>query len=48
MRIIHSIPLRMSVIEVLYQNRMAAVSHLIGCEQLPLPEMVSASSLIGL
>ena len=39
-RIIHSIPLRMSVVEVMFQNRMAAVAHLVGCEQLPLPEMV--------
>ena len=44
MRIIHSIPMRMSVVEVLFQNRMAAVSHLVGCEQFPLPEMVNGAT----
>ena len=39
-RLIHSLPLVMSAIQVFYHDRMAAVAHLIGSDQIPLPEQV--------
>ena len=39
-RVIHSVPLKMSVIQVFYKDKMAVVSQLIGPEQLPAPEQV--------
>ena len=34
-RVIHSVQLRMSVVQVFCGDKMAAVSHLVGAEQLP-------------
>lgn len=34
-RIIHSLPLEMSAVQIFYHDKMVAVSHLIGNEQLP-------------
>ena len=34
-RVVHSLPLRMSVVQIFQAARMVAVSHLIGTEQLP-------------
>ncbi len=34
-RVIHSLPLRMSVIHVIQNNKIVALSHLIGLDQLP-------------
>jgi hypothetical protein len=34
-RIIHSLPLQMSAVQIFYKDKMVAVSHLIGSEQLP-------------
>ena len=39
-RFIHSLPLLMSAVQVFYHDRMAAVAHLIGSDQIPLPEQV--------
>ena len=39
---IHSIPLLMSVVQVFYHDKMAAVAHLIGSDQIPKPEQVHA------
>ena len=39
-RFIHSLPLLMSAVQVFYHDRMAAVAHLVGSDQLPLPEQV--------
>lgn len=35
-------PLLMSAVHVFYQDKMAAVGHLIGSDQLPLPHQVSS------
>lgn len=40
-RIIHSLPLLMSVVQVFYHDKMAAVAHLVGTDTLPLPTQVS-------
>ncbi|XP_041349650.1 uncharacterized protein LOC121368951 [Gigantopelta aegis] len=39
-RIIHSLPLLMSAVQVFYHDKMAVLAHLIGPEQLPLPTQV--------
>ena len=39
-RVIHSFPLRMSVIQILYRDEVVALSHLIGSESLPKPGQV--------
>ena len=39
-RMIHSVPLLMSVIQVFYRDKMAAVAHLIGSDQIPKPSQV--------
>ncbi|XP_052807820.1 uncharacterized protein LOC128236760 [Mya arenaria] len=39
-RVIHSVPLMTSIIQVFYRDQMVALSHLIGAEQLPLPTQV--------
>ena len=39
-RIIHSLTLNMSVVQVYYQDKLAAISHLIGQDQLPGPKQV--------
>ena len=36
-RVIHSLPLMMSAVQVFHLDKMVAVSHLIGTEQLPTP-----------
>ena len=43
-RVIHSVPLMMSAVQVYYRDRMAAVSHLIGTDQLPIPSQVGVES----
>ena len=43
-RVIHSVPLMMSAVQVYYMDEMVAVSHLIGTEQLPTDDMVSVTS----
>ncbi|KAL3852091.1 hypothetical protein ACJMK2_015777 [Sinanodonta woodiana] len=40
-RITHSVPLLMSAIQVYYHDKMVAVAHLIGSDQLPLPTQVA-------
>ncbi|KAL4226738.1 hypothetical protein ACF0H5_014718 [Mactra antiquata] len=40
-RVIHSLPLLMSAIQIFYHNRMTAVAHLIGSDQIPLPSQLS-------
>ena len=40
-RIIHSLPLMMSAVHVFFKDKMAAVGHLVGADQLPLPQLVS-------
>jgi hypothetical protein len=40
-RVIHSLHLRMSVIQIMYLDKMVVVSHLIGAETLPTPDQVS-------
>lgn len=44
-RIIHSLPLAMSVVQIFYYDKMVAVSHLIGCEQLPIRTQVAENSI---
>ena len=39
-RVIHSLPLRQSVIQIYHGGNMNAISHLIGSEQLPKPNQV--------
>lgn len=39
-RVVHSQPLLQSAVQVFYQEKMAAVAHLVGLEQLPLPTQV--------
>ena len=39
-RVIHSLPLLQSVVHVFYQDKMAAVAHLVGSDTLPLPTQV--------
>ena len=39
-RMIHSVPLLMSVIQIFYRDKMAAVAHLIGSDQIPKPSQV--------
>ena len=39
-RIIHSVPLMMSAVQVFFADKMAAVAHLIGTDQLPTPAQV--------
>jgi len=39
-RVVHSIPLLMSAVQVFYTEQMVAVSHLIGTDQLPTSKMV--------
>jgi len=39
-RVIHSIPLLMSAVQVFHTDQMVAVSHLIGTDQLPTSKMV--------
>ena len=45
-RVIHSIPLLMSSVQVFHTDRMVAMSHLIGSDQLPTLKMVSAAGVI--
>jgi len=42
-RVVHSIPLLMSAVQVFYTDQLVAVSHLIGTDQLPTSKMVSTS-----
>ena len=44
-RIIHSLPLMMSTVHVFFKDKMAAVGHLVGADQLPLPQLVSQTSV---
>lgn len=39
-RTIHSAPLMMSVVQVFFHDKMAALGHLIASDQLPLPTQV--------
>ena len=39
-RVIHSVPLAMSVVQVFYKDQMAVVSHLTNSNQLPTPTKV--------
>jgi len=39
-RVIHSQPLLMSAIQVFFHGRIAAVAHLVGSDQIPLPSQV--------
>lgn len=39
-RVIHSLPLLMSAIQVFYHDKMAAVAHVISTDQLPLSSEV--------
>jgi len=39
-RTIHSTPLMMSVVQVFFHDKMAAIGHLIASDQLPLPTQV--------
>lgn len=39
-RIIHSLPLLMSAVQVFYQDKMVAVAHLVGMDQLPTIDQV--------
>ncbi|XP_025085903.1 uncharacterized protein LOC112559134 [Pomacea canaliculata] len=41
-RVIHSLPMMQSVVQVFHRDKMAAVAHLIGTEQLPLPNQVTS------
>ncbi|XP_046563454.1 glycine-rich domain-containing protein 1-like [Haliotis rubra] len=43
-RIIHSLPLLMSAVQIFYHDKMAAVAHLVGPDQIPRPEQVSNTS----
>lgn len=43
-RVIHSLPLRQSVVQLYHGDRMMAISHLIGSEQLPGPNQVPPSN----
>jgi len=42
-RVVHSIPLLMSAVQVFHADQMVAMSHLIGTDQLPTSKMVSAA-----
>ena len=39
-RVIHCVKLKMSVLQVFYENTMTVISHLVGAEQLPGKEQV--------
>ena len=43
-RTIHSMPLMMSVIQVFFKDKMAAIGHLIASDQLPLPTQVNKTA----
>ena len=45
-RVVHSLPLKMSVVQVFQQANMVAVAHLIGTEQLP-TDISARVSMIG-
>lgn len=40
-RVIHSLPLLMSAVQVFFHSRMTAVAHLVGSDQIPLPSQLS-------
>lgn len=40
-RIIHNVPLMMSVVHVFFDRQMAAVAHVIGTDQLPIESQVN-------
>jgi hypothetical protein len=46
--VFHSQPLLMSVIQVICNNKMVAVAHLIASDQLPLPTQVSDTLFLSL
>jgi len=45
-RVVHSIPLTMSAVQIFVADNMVAVSHLIGNDQLPAPSQVQQSNTL--
>ncbi|XP_052779826.1 uncharacterized protein LOC128217046 [Mya arenaria] len=45
-RLLHSVPLLMSAVQVFFQGRITAVGHLVGSDQVPLPSQLSDSKKI--